>query len=107
MIHEKGEFLTPDCNPVGNLTISSSAKEDVVFGFKFPDGDDFAVAYAFTVISNTTSKNLQKPFFQKMACIYVVAAAGPARPDLRVEEYNGALCHWNIDEGYGEHFFID
>ena len=32
-----------------------------------------------------------RKLFQSMACVFVVAAAGPAMPDVR-EEYNGAIC---------------
>jgi hypothetical protein len=42
-----------------------------------------------------------------MACVFVVAAAGPAMPDVRAEPYNGAVCMWSRVDGVGEDYFLD
>ena len=86
------------------------------FGFKYAEGDDFDVSYVLTFVrtdphkvtepSNATDARGRK-LFSSMACVFVVAAAGPAMPDVRAEPYNGAVCMWNRVDGIGENYFLD
>ena len=55
--------------------------------------------------ANSTAK--QRRLFSDMACVFVVAAAGPAMPDVRAEPYNGAVCMWSRVDGVGEDYFLD
>ena len=45
-----------------------------------------------------------RKLFKSMACSYVIAAAGPAQPDVRAEPFNGATCMWERNEGVGENY---
>ena len=46
----------------------------------------------------------ERRLFKSMACSYVIAAAGPAQPDVRAEPFNGATCLWERNEGVGENY---
>ena len=56
--------------------------------------------------SNATDAHGRR-LFSSMACVFVVAAAGPAMPDVRAEPYNGAVCMWHRVDGIGENYFLD
>ena len=56
--------------------------------------------------TNATDSRGRK-LFSSMACVFVVAAAGPAMPDVRAEPYNGAVCMWKRVDGIGENYFLD
>ncbi|CAE7754213.1 ANKRD17 [Symbiodinium microadriaticum] len=45
--------------------------------------------------------------FTSMACVFVITAKGPAQPDVRAESFNGAICHWQVNPGYGENYQAD
>ena len=45
--------------------------------------------------------------FQHIACQFTITAAAAATPDVRAQEYNGALCRWDINPGVGENYYID
>ncbi|CAE7431716.1 ANKRD17, partial [Symbiodinium sp. CCMP2456] len=45
--------------------------------------------------------------FTSMACVFVITAKGPAQPDVRVETFNGAICRWQVNPGYGENYEVD
>merc|ERR1712110_1326844 len=98
-------------------------------------GDDFDVAYSLTLVR--TDKNPLHPkdneleamstksgahvargdigknnsngrrLFASMACTYVIAAAGPAMPDVRAEPFNAATCMWEREDGVGENYQVD
>ena len=86
----------------------------------FLDYSDFDISYVLTFIrtdphviktaTKTATKNgtkKQRRLFSSMACVFVVAAAGPAMPDVRAEPYNGAVCMWSRVDGVGEDYFLD
>lgn len=64
------------------------------FGFEFP-GTDFDVAYTVTMVKQQQSA-AHRVLFSSPACQFNVSAKGPANPDVRVESYNGAQCHYTI-----------
>lgn len=100
------------------------------FGFLPGLADDFDSAYSLTMVRKSTEKveidasksqppdakiteiiveggPARKLLFKSMACVYVIAAAGPAMPDVRTEPYNGATCMWERVQGVGENYFVD
>ena len=52
----------------------------------------------------TVGTGRERRLFKSMACSYVIAAAGPAQPDVRAEPFNGATCMWERNEGVGENY---
>ena len=101
------------------------------FGFKPGDDDDFNSMYALTLIRTDESpdaaarrraatagslrggKDVDTAGHRRllphgqMGCVFVIGAAGPAMPDVRAEEYNGAICMWKRNPGVGENYFLD
>lgn len=100
MINQGGDFVTPQGNLLHAFNISPTTHQD--YGFSFNRGDDFDVAYTLTL----TQKNNSDNFFQSKACVYVVTASGPAKPDIRVSEFNGAKCRYTVVSGRGENFEV-
>ncbi|MCL9779926.1 hypothetical protein M9194_00580 [Vibrio sp. S4M6] len=79
----------------------------LVYGFGFNQGADFNVSYTVTLYQTSDITNqLGKSFFASKTCQFNVSAKGPANPDIRVEEYNGAKCSYNIVPGKGEDFTV-
>lgn len=123
-VDEPADFLhpPPSCKKMAALehfVVNSSYVP--TFGFKYRDGDDFDVSYVLTFVRTdphvstpdavTTPTNATdargRRLFSSMACVFVVAAAGPAMPDVRAEPYNGAVCMWKRVDGIGENYFLD
>lgn len=79
------------------------AKRPYQFGFAFDlPGTDFNVSYVVTLVKQPT---VMAPLFASPTCQFNVSAKGPANPDVRVESYNGAKCHFTIT-GHGEDFYV-
>ena len=103
------------------------------FGFKPGMDDDFNSMYALTLIRTDETPEAAARRHQatggggalrggkqdaagshrrllphgQMGCVFVIGAAGPAMPDVRAEEYNGAICMWKRNPGIGENYFLD
>ena len=121
-VDEPADFLTPACRKMGLLEhFPINGSYSPKFGFKYHSGDDFDVSYVLTFVrtdphggpappdvapTNATDSRGRK-LFSSMACVFVVAAAGPAMPDVRAEPYNGAVCMWKRVDGIGENYFLD
>lgn len=95
---EKGYFTDQSGNSMGSLyAFDVHADQDPVlfgFGFDFP-GTDFDVSYTVTLIKQKQT-DAHGVMFASPACQFNVSAKGPANPDIRVESYNGAQCHYHI-----------
>ena len=102
------------------LLINSSNLKSCSVSLQFKPGatDDFDISYVLTFIrtdphkvvkesSTINATTIQRRLFSSMACVFVVAAAGPAMPDVRAEPYNGAVCMWNRVDGIGENYYLD
>ena len=104
-----------DCSPIQPFEkFNVSQLISPQFGFKPGASDDFDVSYVLTFIRTdphtVTHNNTithKRRLFSSMACVFDVAAAGPAMPDVRAEPYNGAVCMWNRVDGIGEDYFLD
>ena len=57
-------------------------------------------------VDGNSNQDGGRKLFKSMACSYVIAAAGPAQPDVRAEPYNGATCLWERNEGVGENYQV-
>eukprot|EP00438_Fugacium_kawagutii_P008247 Skav226266 [mRNA] locus=scaffold2708:197144:198080:- [translate_table: standard] len=100
---------SPTFEVVGGKEVASGS---ATFGFKIGPDDDFDVAYSLTLDSiesrgsegsSEGSREGSRKLFKSMACSYVIAAAGPAQPDVRAEPFNGATCMWERT-GHGENY---
>lgn len=111
-IDEPATFVRDDCSEfptIGHFKVNTTYSPQ--FGFRIGKGDDFNVAYSLVFVrtdphevqSNSSGRRL----FSDMACVFTVAAAGPAMPDVRAEPYNGAVCMWQRVDGVGEDYFLD
>eukprot|EP00930_Biecheleria_cincta_P032523 TRINITY_DN22571_c1_g1_i1.p1 TRINITY_DN22571_c1_g1~~TRINITY_DN22571_c1_g1_i1.p1 ORF type:complete len:186 (+),score=13.37 TRINITY_DN22571_c1_g1_i1:75-632(+) len=127
-ISETARFFWPNCSQMEGPTPTFEivggkqvASDSATFGFEIGPGDTFDVAYSLTLV-RTSAEPLHPhepkraiPFqpavdrrlFASMACTYVIAAAGPAQPDVRAEPFNGATCMWERHEGVGENYQVD
>mmetsp|Transcript_6474 Transcript_6474/g.7579 ORF Transcript_6474/g.7579 Transcript_6474/m.7579 type:complete len:190 (+) Transcript_6474:76-645(+) len=114
---------SPTFEVVGGKEVASGS---ATFGFKIGPDDDFDVAYSLTLVrsspeplnpkdsiesrgsegSSEGSREGSRKLFKSMACSYVIAAAGPAQPDVRAEPFNGATCMWERT-GHGENYQVD
>lgn len=119
-IHEDATFVYPldgsktECmpfeSPRGHFNITQVRYEE--FGFLPGPTADFSSMYALTLLR--TDKTMEARGGDKvgvpdgqMACVFVIGAAGPAMPDVRVEPYNNAQCRWTVVPGVGENYFVD
>ena len=123
-VHEAATFYNGDCKVIPNdknnaFIVSDSNTTLPQFGYKPGPLADFDTSYALTFVrtdkhqtkklinTNSSKSSSGRKLFQSMACVFVVAAAGPAMPDVRAEEYNGAICMWKRVDGQGESYFLD
>lgn len=97
-INEESKFETADGSPIHNFTVD--ADHPIRYGFGFDHGADFNIAYTLTLTQQDTQR------FSSKACVFVITARGPANPDIRVEEFNGAKCSWVVVPHVGEDFNI-
>jgi len=112
--HEDATFVKPEdwrhlnCTnykqPRGHFNISKEKWGS--FGYKFAAGDDFNSMYTMTVLRTDKHGQVGMPYKQ-MGCVFVIGAAGPAMPDVRAENYNGAICMWSRVPGVGENYDMD
>lgn len=98
MMNENGKFYNRAGSPIWDFNVNSSTPYD--YGFGFERGSDFDIAYTLTVIEKT------KPSFVSKACVYVITASGPGKPDIRTSSFNGAKCDYKIVSGVGEDFIV-
>ena len=119
VVHEAATFYNGNCHVIPNDKNIAFVVSDInttlpQFGYKPGPTADFDTSYALTFVridkqhvKNSTLLSSGRKLFQSMACVFVVAAAGPAMPDIRAEEYNGAICMWKRVDGEGENYFLD
>ena len=100
MLNQGGSFVTREGALINDFAISPSHSQD--YGFIFDDGDDFDVAYSLTMVEKSSNALL----FKSKACVYVITASGPAKPDIRVSSFNGAKCDYKVIHGVGEDFMV-
>ena len=124
-LSEKALFYSPNCTDMGASPTfevvggQSVASGSATFGFKIAAGDTFDVAYSLTLVRSSAeplhphedvdrnaNQDGGRKLFKSMACSYVIAAAGPAQPDVRAEPFNGATCMWERNE-VGENYQVD
>lgn len=105
--NQKAFFTDQDGNNKGSLyDFNALAKQPFIYGFGVTDAD-FNVSYALTLYQTDTAHDqFINPSFSNKACQFNVSAKGPADPDIRVEEYNGAKCQYTVIPGVGEYFYI-
>lgn len=99
MISEPGWFVTRKGEGVSTFSVSPANSFD--YGFGFDAGADFDIAYTLTLTQNSSAIG-----FVSKACVYLITASGPAKPDIRATSYNGATCDWNVVHGVGEDFTV-
>jgi hypothetical protein len=75
------------------------------FGFNLQHAD-FNVSYVLTLYQPADQFSQHGLMFSAKACQFNVSAKGPANPDIRVEEYNGAKCLYSIVPNTGENFEV-
>ncbi|VVC76515.1 hypothetical protein AQUSIP_18280 [Aquicella siphonis] len=100
MINQDGGFEARDGSALSAFTISPGKPQE--YGFSFAKNADFDVAYTLTL----TQRSSDRMHFSSKACVYVVTASGPARPDIRASSFNGAICEWKTVPGVGEDFIV-
>ena len=98
MISEGGHFVAHDGSLLSEFTVNPLKSQE--YGFVLDASDDFNVAYTLTL----TQKDPQQ--FSLKACVFVITATGPGKPDIRVASYNGAECTWKDVPGRGKDFFV-
>ena len=88
------------------------------FGFSFENNATFDIIYTLTAIRTDLTSHIDQKEEESMedynrrrlitghGSVFVTSAAGIAQPDIRVEEYNGALCWWQPTP-IGENYFVD
>lgn len=101
MLNEGGSFVMRDGSSADTFTINPNQSQE--YGFTFDGDDDFDVAYSLTLTLRNTEK---LPQFTSKACVFVITAKGPAQPDIKTIQYNGAQCSYTIIPGRGEDFVV-
>lgn len=103
MLTGNGSFVSHDGKPMNNFSVSTAQSQE--YGFVLGAYSDFNVAYTLTLISREPM-DLKNVNFKSKACVFVLTATGPAKPDIRANSFNGAVCNWEIDPGRGENFYV-
>lgn len=85
MINEAGFFVNRKGERINSFLIDANHSYD--FGFGFDDNADFNIAYSLTVVQNEKVKQ-----FTSKACVFIITATAPAKPDIKTMSYNGAKC---------------
>lgn len=94
MINEGGNFVARDGSPLNEFVINTNYPKD--FGFSYDIGDDFDVAYTLTLTQEAATKSQR---FTSKACVYIVTASSPGKPDIRTSSFNGAQCNSSMTKG--------
>lgn len=100
MINEAGSFVERDGSSIAQFAVTPNSPKE--YGFVLSPDNDFNVAYTLTLTERTSGK---AQFFSK-ACVYVITASEPKRPDIRASSFNGATCEWKIVPGVGENYSV-
>ena len=135
-IFEDADFYMANCSrwldsnnaSVARFSIDADNDDGIAsFGYLPTNDDTFDCAYSLTLVRTSgiddvknkyQEKQKQKLYngirgsqrslqFQHIACQFTITAAAAATPDVRAQEYNGALCRWDINPGVGENYYID
>lgn len=101
MLNENGYFVSRDGKDMSHFIVNTNQKQE--FGFGFNSDADFDIAYTLTLLQKSTTAS---PQFSSKACVYVITASGPAKPDVRIMNYNGASCEWQVVAGVGESYTV-
>lgn len=98
--NQGGYFANAAGNKIGaNYDFIIDLNNPLKYGFGFDyNSTDFNVAYSVTLYQEDT--------FSNKACVFNVTAKGPAIPDIRINEYNGAKCSTSREEHHGTNFHI-
>lgn len=99
MLNQGGHFVNREGSQISEFSINKEQSFD--YGFSFDKGDDFDLSYALTLVLKTS------PAFVSKACVFVITASGPAKPDIRVSSFNGAKCEYKVVHGRGEDFSVE
>ncbi len=96
---QAGYFTDKAANNKGQIyDFELDSQKIFIYGFGFEFGKtDFDVAYTLT---------LYQTGFASKACVFVVTAKGPARPDVRISSYHDAKCNYEVVHGRGENFSV-
>ena len=97
---EASSFVNTACANITTMTVTKNSPFS--YGFKFPNEDDFDMAYTLTLTEHSTAGRAR---FVSKTCVFVVTATGPAQPDVQVLSYNGAQCRQQ-NTGTGDEFFV-
>ncbi len=99
MINEDGYFVDKSEALLSNFDVSPG--NDFTYGFGLGENVDFNLAYSLTL---TAAKSPHLGFTSK-ACVFIVTAPSPAKPDVHMVSYNGAVCGWTAG-GHGVSFTV-
>ncbi|QBR84451.1 hypothetical protein E3983_08810 [Legionella israelensis] len=97
VISQQGYFVDETCHEIKTKDITK--EQPLKYGFGFAKDADFNIAYTLTAVNEDKG-------FQSKACVFVISATGPAQPEIKVLNYHGANCLWNLVPGTGEDFII-
>ena len=129
-IFQGADFFMANCSrwvdsnnaSVARFSIDADNNDGLAqFGYLPTNDDTFDCAYSLTLVrtSGIDDKNKRQEYpsgvkgssrslqFHHIACQFTITAAAAATPDVRAQEYNGALCRWDINPGVGENYYID
>ncbi len=87
------------------LDLIADKNNPAEYGFGFGDGTDFNVSYTITAIDQSTKADASQ--HKTRSCTFVVGANGPANPNIKIENYQGANCSYKVIPGQGEDFTLN
>lgn len=104
--YENSTFADLKCKLSKNfMSFAIAPNYPVVFGLKLEADATFDLTYAISVVQ--AGDKFEKGYGPGRKCVWVVAAEGPAYPDIRDLPYNGATCMWERVAGVGENYQVD
>lgn len=101
MINQGGFFVAPGGIAINDFSIAPTHSQD--YGFGYLPGSDFDIAYTLTLVQEK-SNSLTR--FTSKACVFVITAFAPAKPDVRISSFNGAKCETKFVQGRGQDFMV-
>jgi len=93
VINETANFIDANGNNINSFEVSP--EQPYKFGFQINRTNDFNLAYSLTL---TEKDNPRVKKFTSKACVFVVSANAPAKPDIRSFSYHGATCEYTTRE---------
>lgn len=104
-LFEHSTFLNQDNQTITAFPLKSN--QTMAYGFVLPASANFNITYAITAVQQPSTRNNKQVSIKphNKACVFIVTATSPAKPDVKPVSFNGATCDWGINQ-QGEYYKV-